>query len=110
LCRDLLRSAAPTLVELKLGLRNCIMANDYDEEYTMCTLDKLLYESDLPGAEFLDLPKVERLEFYAGNIHISYTVITHSSSQASRRLHKKARLHLHPTPQPPPHSQASSPP
>jgi hypothetical protein len=66
LCRDLLRSAAPTLLELKLGLRNCIMANDYDEEYSMFTLDELLYESNLPGAEFLYLPKVERLEFYAG--------------------------------------------
>jgi hypothetical protein len=66
LCRGLLRSAAPTLVELKLALRNSILANDYDEEYSMCTLDKLLYESSLPGAEFIHLPKVERLEFYAG--------------------------------------------
>ena len=64
-CRDLLRSAAPSLKELRLGIRNCIFSAEHDSGQSWHTLAHLLRDTNFPGAKYLDFPKVERLELYS---------------------------------------------
>jgi hypothetical protein len=63
LCCELLASAAPALVELRLGIRHCTF-NPYGEEDSKITLKHLLQGFD-ESKPFFSLPKLERLEFYS---------------------------------------------
>jgi len=75
LCSDLLRSTAPTLLELKLGIRSCRLAMERDDERCMRTLAHLLIDTPM---QLLDLPNVERLEFYSAPSRRSPSQRSHS--------------------------------
>jgi len=62
-CCDLLVSAAPALVELRLGIRHCVF-KPYSEEDSVITLKHLLQGID-ESKSFLDFPELKRLEFYS---------------------------------------------
>ena len=63
LCCELLASAAPALVELRLGIRH-FTSNFHREEDFEITLKRLLQGFD-ESKPLLVLPKLERLEFYS---------------------------------------------
>jgi hypothetical protein len=63
LCCELIQSTAPTLVELRLGIRHAELFH-MREEFSMITLTHLLQGND-SAIKFLDLPKLQRLEFYS---------------------------------------------
>jgi len=62
LCCELIQSTAPTLVELRLGIRHAELFN-MREEFSMITLTHLLQGKD-SATKYLGLPKLEQLEFY----------------------------------------------